>query len=98
MNLQQDRSVPNHPLLQQYLPAATPSNSWGETHKTISQLDGLLCVDTAIALLGGLVGVPTLLVLNTPCDWRWGIAGTSSLWYPNQIIMRRRWKPIIENA
>ena len=56
VNLQQDRPVPQHLLLQQHLPEAAASRSWLETHQLLTQLDGLLCVDTAIAHLAGLVG------------------------------------------
>ena len=92
MNLQQDRPVPNHPLLRQYLPEATPSDSWSETYKTISQLDGLLCVDTAIAHLVGWLGFPRFSY-PVPCDWRWGINGPPILGIKS-LILRRRWKPI----
>lgn len=98
VNLQQDRPVPQHPLLQQHLPEAAPSTSWLDTHQQLSQLDGLLCVDTAIAHLAGLVGLPTVLVLNTPCDWRWGMTESSSRWYPNLVLSRQRWQPISGSA
>ena len=74
VNLQQDRDVPNHPLLQKHIGAET-TNSWQETKQKISQLDGLICVDTAIAHLAGQTRLPTVVVLNTPCDWRWGTSG-----------------------
>ena len=98
VNLQQDRPVPQHPLLQKFLPKATLSESWLDTYELLSQLDGLLCVDTAIVHLAGIVGLPTMLVLNTPCDWRWGVAGNNSEWYPNLVLNRWPWQPINENA
>lgn len=98
VNLQQDRPVPHHPLLQQHLPEAAPSGSWLDTHQQLTQLDGVLCVDTAIAHLAGLAGLPTVLVLNTPCDWRWGMSGSSSRWYPNLYLNRQRWQPISGSA
>ena len=98
VNLQQDRPVPQHPLLQEHLPGATPSSSWLDTYQQLTKLDGLLCIDSAIVHLAGLVGLPTMLVLNTPCDWRWGMTGNSSRWYPNLFLSRQRWKPISGNA
>ena len=98
VNLQQDRPVPQHPLLQKHLPEAAPSGSWLETNQQLTQLDGLLCVDTAIVHLAGLVGLPTVLVLNTPCDWRWAMTGSSSSWYPNLVLSRQRWQPISGSA
>ena len=76
VNLQQDRDVPNHPLLQKHIGRAEAANNWEETERKISQLDGLICVDTAIAHLAGKIRLPTVLVLNTPCDWRWGTLGS----------------------
>ena len=98
VNLQQDRGVPQHPMLQKNLTKAEPLGSWIETSEKLKDLDGLLCVDTAIAHLAGLIKLPTVLVLNTPCDWRWGMTGCSSRWYPNINIIRREWRPLSENA
>ena len=94
VNLQQERPLPDHPLLQKFLTKAAPSGSWLDTHQQLTQLDGILCVDTAMAHLAGLVGLPTVLMLNTPCDWRWGIVGTRSNWYPNLHLNRRPWQPV----
>ena len=98
VNLQQDRPVPNHPLLKKHLPEASSGGSWLDTRQQLTQLDGLLCVDTAIAHLAGLAGLPTLLILNTPCDWRWGMHGSTNLGYPNLLLRRLSWKPISGNA
>ena len=98
VNLQQDRPVPGNPLLKKHLPDASQNTNWLDTYQQLRELDGLLCVDTAIAHLAGLVGLPTVLVLNTPCDWRWGITGRSSLWYPNLLLSRKRWQPISGTA
>ena len=98
VNLQQDREVPKHPTLQKRLRKAEPLGSWLETSQRLKDLDGLICVDTAIAHLAGLIKLPTVLVLNTPCDWRWGITGCRSRWYPNINIARMKWRPLSENA
>ena len=94
VNLQQDRPVPNHPLLQQHLPQVNHCGNWLESYQLLNKLDGLLCVDTAIAHLAGLVEIPTLLVLNRPCDWRWGLEGRCSSWYPRFTLLRQHWQPI----
>ena len=80
-------------MLQKNLTKAEPLGSWIETSEKLKDLDGLLCVDTAIAHLAGLIKLPTVLVLNTPCDWRWGMTGCSSRWYPNINIIRRDGDP-----
>ena len=98
VNLQQDRDVPNHPLLQKHIGKAETTNSWQETEQKISQLDGLICVDTAIAHLAGQTRLPTVVVLNTPCDWRWGTSGDRTPWYSNIVLLRHKWHPIIGNS
>jgi len=56
----------------------------------LEQLDGLISVDTAVAHLGGSLGVPTLLLLDDPCDWRWGANGETTPWYRTVRLCRRR--------
>ena len=97
INLQQDQPVPNEPLLLEHLPKAAPSTSWMDTYQQLAQIDGLVCVDTAIAHLAGLVGIPTILVLNTPYDWRWG-ESISTPWYPNLRLVRQQWQPVSGSA
>lgn len=98
VNLQQDRPVPEHPSLQQHLPAAMTTNDWLETARLVRQLDGVITVDTAMAHLCGLIGSPTTLILNQPCDWRWQQCGERSPWYPGMRLLRMRWQPISGSA
>jgi hypothetical protein len=50
----------------------------------------IVTVDTALAHLGGLLGIPTLLCLPHTADsnWRWG-TGRSTFWYPSLRIVRQ---------
>ncbi len=73
-------------LLQPALPLA----DWEATGQQIEQLDGVISVDTAVAHLAGSLGVPTLLLLNEPCDWRWGLEGERTPWYGSVRLMRGR--------
>ena len=73
--------------------SAKRCKDWLETSQRLQQLDGLICVDTAIAHLAGVLGLNTTLVLNRPCDWRWGEEGTASSWYPSVKLLRRHWIP-----
>jgi tetratricopeptide (TPR) repeat protein len=76
-----------HPeLLQPALPLA----DWEATSQQIERLDGVISVDTAVAHLAGSLGVPTLLMLNEPCDWRWGLEGERTPWYRNVRLLRGR--------
>ena len=48
------------------------SPDWLQTAETLESLDLLVSVDTSVAHLAGALGVPTVLMLNAPADWRWG--------------------------
>lgn len=49
----------------------------------------LLTVDTATVHLAGLLGIPTLLLVNAFGDWRWCNDATQSNWYPAVKIIRQ---------
>lgn len=42
-----------------------------ETWNKLDELDAVVTVDTLVAHLAGLKGIPTLLVINEHLDWRW---------------------------
>ena len=52
--------------LEDYLPKNTL-----ETWNLLDKLDVVVTVDTLVAHLAGLKGIPTLLVINKHLDWRW---------------------------
>ncbi|MGL6226624.1 MAG: tetratricopeptide repeat protein [Thermoguttaceae bacterium] len=56
----------------------------------ICSLDLVITPPGFVAHLAGALGVRTLLVLPTPCDWRWTIRGGVSEhktpWYPNTVL------------
>lgn len=57
----------------------------------LSQLDLLICVDTAIAHLAGALGVPCWLLLpDYGTDWRWMEERGDSPWYPDVMRLFRQ--------
>jgi hypothetical protein len=71
--------------------APPPSlQDWEDTAALVETLDGVISVDTAVAHLAGSLGLPTLLLLECPCDWRWGQEGDTTPWYPSVRLLRRR--------
>lgn len=62
-------------------------------------LDLVISVDTFIAHLAGALGVPTWLMLHADCDWRWGVSGARTHWYPTVRLFRQckagDWHPVI---
>ncbi|HUQ27014.1 MAG TPA: tetratricopeptide repeat protein [Usitatibacter sp.] len=82
--------------------AAADIADWDDTAAVVSLLDHVVSVDTAVAHLAGAMGKPvTLLVPFTP-DWRWGVGGETTPWYPSMRLARqlRRadWSAPIEAA
>ncbi|CAN7376846.1 tetratricopeptide repeat protein [Rhizobium sp. LjRoot254] len=65
-------------------------------------LDLVITSDTAIAHLAGLLGRPVWLLLKAVPDWRWGVEGVLTPWYPTMRLIRQRafgdWSGLIDEA
>jgi hypothetical protein len=76
--------------------------SFATTAGAIMALDLIITVDTSIAHLAGALGKPVWLLLSWDPDWRWGLTGETSIWYPQMRIFRqpkfRDWKSVIANV
>ena len=53
-------------------------------------LDLIITCDTSIAHLAGGMGKPTWLLLHHLPEWRWGIEGDSTFWYPSMKLFRHK--------
>jgi tetratricopeptide (TPR) repeat protein/ADP-heptose:LPS heptosyltransferase len=74
-----------------------------ETAAILSACDRLICADSGVAHLAGGLGHPTWLLLKDIPDWRWGLEGESSFWYPSGLRLfrqRRRgdWGEVMERV
>ncbi len=79
---------PSHAVKKGLLIPAPQSSNWQNTANLIESLIAVVTVDTAIAHLCGMLKVPCVLLLNKPCDWRWGNAGSKSALYPSLRLAR----------
>jgi hypothetical protein len=61
-----------------------------ETAAILSACDRLICADSGVAHLAGGLGHPTWLLLKDIPDWRWGLEGESSFWYPSGLRLFRQ--------
>jgi hypothetical protein len=66
-----------------------PLQSFNDTARWMVSLDGIIAIDTSVAHLAGILGVPTLLLLRFACDRRWGLDDTTP-WYPSVRLIRQR--------
>ena len=59
--------------------------------EVMAELDGVVCVDSAVAHLAGALGVRSWVLLSFAPDWRWGREGNSSPWYPSLTLVRQQY-------
>ena len=64
------------------------TGDWLDTLELVETMDLVLTVDTAMAHLCGSVGVPCVVLLNAPCDWRWGQSGERTFLYDSIRLAR----------
>ena len=62
---------------------------WLETAEFVKNLELVITVDTAIAHLAGFLGVECWLLLPYVPDFRWGMSGETTPWYPSMRLYRQ---------
>lgn len=64
---------------------------FADTAAVVSNLDLVICVDTAVAHLAGALGKPCWVLLpDYKTDWRWMKDRTDSPWYPDTMRLFRQ--------
>lgn len=76
---------------------------WAATRDYILSMDFVVTVDTAVAHLTGLLGVPCLVLLPIGACWRWGMPGIlpyrqGTYWYGPQLTIYRQKQPLVWDA
>jgi tetratricopeptide (TPR) repeat protein len=76
-----------------------PGEAFCDTAATITALDLVITVDTAVAHLAGALGRPVWLMLGAAPDFRWLLTREDSPWYPGLRIFRQTtrgdWAPVV---
>ena len=61
-----------------------------ETAAIITNCDLVITTDTSMAHLAGGMGKTTWLLLHHIPDWRWGLEGDITFWYPSMRLFRQK--------
>jgi hypothetical protein len=73
---------------------------YDQTAAVVSNLDIVISVDTSVAHLAGALGKPVWVPLSRSLEWRWGLEGETTPWYPTMRLLRQtelsRWESIVE--
>jgi tetratricopeptide (TPR) repeat protein len=64
-------------------------HNFADTATVIMELDLIISVDTAVAHLAGALGKPVWTLLPFVPDWRWGLEGETTSWYPTMRLFRQ---------
>ncbi len=63
---------------------------FADTAALIQLVDMVITVDTAVAHLAAAMGKTVWVLLAFASDWRWGIEGEASNWYPSARLFRQK--------
>ncbi len=73
-----------------------------ETAALINALDMVITTDTAVAHLAGALGKPVWVLLHHAPDWKWGLTGDTTPWYPTAQLFRQAsagdWEGVITDV
>ncbi len=66
-----------------------PIRDFQDTAEIVASLDLVISVDSAVAHLAGTMHTPVWMLLDNARDWRWGLAGSRTPWYPTARLFRQ---------
>ena len=68
----------------------------------VAAMDLVVSVDNSTVHFAGALGVEVWTMLPTTPDWRWGLEGDSTRWYPSMRLLRQeqrgKWEPVISKV
>jgi hypothetical protein len=75
---------------------------FADTAAFMAELDLIISVDTAVAHLAGALGCSVWTLLPFVSDWRWGLEGENTPWYPTMRLFRQPapgdWASVIQKV
>jgi ADP-heptose:LPS heptosyltransferase len=64
------------------------AKDFADTARVVVELDLVITVDTAVAHLAGSMKKPVWVLTPETPDWRWGLKGETTPWYPTARLFR----------
>ncbi len=68
----------------------------------VAAMDLVISVDNSTVHFAGALGVKVWTMLPTVPDWRWGLEGDKTRWYPTMCLFRQeergKWEPVISKV
>jgi tetratricopeptide (TPR) repeat protein len=64
-------------------------DDFGDTAAVLALCDLVIAVDTAVVHLAGAMGRPVWVLVPFAPDWRWGLTGETTPWYPTARLFRQ---------
>jgi hypothetical protein len=75
-------------------------NDFSDTAALVEEMDLVITIDTAVAHLAGALGKPVWVMLPYSTDYRWGISGDKTPWYPTARLFRQSdpgdWEGVVQ--
>tara|TARA_Y100001968_G_scaffold333793_1_gene399555 strand:- start:3891 stop:5099 length:1209 start_codon:yes stop_codon:yes gene_type:complete len=96
---QEQLKINNHIPLVKGQKHLDKSLSFLDTAGVIALCDLVITTDNVIAHLSGAMGIKTWVALQWVPEWRWGLEGQNSIWYPSIKLFRQKssgdWSSVI---
>ena len=77
-------------------------DTFADTAAIIENLDLIISVDTSVAHLAGAMSKPVWNLIYYYPDWRWGLKGSTTTWYPSMKLFRQpdplNWQSVLEKV
>jgi hypothetical protein len=83
------RQAPEGMKVESFGPAFDSDIPFADTAGVMCNLDLVVTTDTSVAHLAGGLGVPVWVALPHAADWRWGVSGSTTPWYPTMRLFRQ---------
>ena len=99
--VEQMQAVPFSDRIENIAPKLDLERPFVDTAAFLSELDLVICTDTALPHLAGSLGCEVWLMLCLQPDWRWGGEGTSTPWYSKMTLFRQKaagdWQGVMQD-